>query len=231
MLDQAEAEFLSNEQNQNRYESTYYQANSHLSSEGQPYFKFTKEYITFLSTKYAQLMEYSAIKNFIENMNEVNKKAYYLSIEMVNLLDQKYKGISKNFYDKQEELYVVTKIIRYKRVEGKIDMRAEAHYDRSAFTILWDSSDNKYDKLVVAENVKNKYLGNLVSPKRLHARSNNSTSALIISGAACKFMTSDIKPLLHAVLPFNQDYRYAVVSFLVPYINYQMPEVKIPQNN
>lgn len=222
-LEKAEKEFTND--NIERFEATGYKDNSNLKSEYYPYFKFVKEYLAFLDTKYPHLMEYSDLKIFLEKISIVNEKTQQISAQIINLLEEKYQGISKYFYDKQERLYTVTKIIKSKH-RDTVDMSRKGHYDRSAFTVLWDSNEEKYDSLVVSEDINNPSVDKLTLPTRLYPRSNDHTSGLIISGAACNAIDLPIKPLLHNVLPFNQKCRYSLVSFLVPNITYTMPEIK-----
>lgn len=176
------------------------------------YFQFIHEYYQFLREQ--NIQEISNVYPFLDKMDEIDCMAKRIFGETLEVLDNDYPNIKKLFYGNHQELTVITKIVRYDQAEPD-RWATTAHFDKSGLSLIWGSSDDNNESLLICEDTQNPSLEKLKIPSRNFARQNDASSAILIAGAALQKVGIDMKPTLHGVAPIKNPHRFAVISFLL----------------
>lgn len=173
------------------------------------YFQYIKEHFDFIKEKCPTIVQKSG--DFLNQMALVDRTSKKYFAKIITSLEAQCPGISKVFYGDNEELRVVTKIVRYKKTQ---DWHEKPHFDKSGLTIIWDNDDN-HQSLMLCKDTKNPTKAGLELPVRSFAGSVYATSALLIGGLCLKTLNYDIRPTLHYVGPIKNEYRHSIISFLL----------------
>lgn len=151
---------------------------------------------------------------FYSLMNQVDSASKAIFHEQLQKLEKEKPGIQKLLYGSHTDLTVISKIVRYKKdLEHK--WGTTPHFDKSALSLILDSDDKDNDSLLICEDVESPSIESLHKPHRMYAHKEDATSALLIPGLAFKQEKWDIKPTLHGVAAFDNEYRHAIISFLL----------------
>ena len=130
---------------------------------------------------------------------------------ILDSIEQDYPGIKKLMYGNNQELTVITKIVRYKNTDN---WHEKPHFDKCGLTLIWDNDDD-HKSLMICEDTLHPTKAALRLPKRNYANQNDVTSALLIGGLCFKSQGIDINPTLHYVAPIKNEYRHSLISFLL----------------
>ncbi|MEI6805485.1 MAG: hypothetical protein WCK49_03135 [Myxococcaceae bacterium] len=215
----SETEFLSSEKLKNRYCGTppsYRDPRQDFQKKHRKiYFQFINEHYTLLKNNHPGLFQKNA--EFFEEMMKIDTSARTIYSALFENIDGDCSKIEETLYGKHSNLTIVSKIVRYEQSQ---DWGTSPHFDKSGLSLVWDSSDANYNCFVLDINTAEPSLNQLRKPKRTFIGAQKSTSVILIPGLCLSKVKINIHPTLHAVLPLEQPYRYAVISFvLVPDID------------
>lgn len=193
------------------------------------YFQFIKEHYQFLQSCYpGLLLTHCNALDFLKYMSIIDQisKLYFNLI--IDKIETQYPGTKKLMYGRHNELTVVTKIVKYDKTDT---WGTSPHVDKSGFTLIWDADDDQ-ESLLICENTSNPSISALKRPLRMFSNQRDATSAILIPGACLSKVGINIKPTIHAVAPFMQSSRHAVVSFaLIPDIDTSDIETDFVENS
>jgi hypothetical protein len=177
------------------------------------YFQFIKEHYDLLLKNYLKIFhDDSSLSNFFESLLNVDKMAKRYFEGILDELEKNHPGIKSTMYGKHKELTVVTKIVRYQRID---DWHEKPHFDKSGLTLIWDSDDDNHDSLMVCSNINEPRKEALKLPHRLYGKDKDISSTLLIIGLCSDVVGYDLKPTLHYVGPIKHEYRHSLISFLL----------------
>ena len=211
----SEKEFLLNEIQKKRYcgaPPSYRDPKVHTTKRfNKIYFQYIKEYHDQLK---AEPTLPQVAKNFLDDMNKLDFVSKIQFNKILNQLEHDHAGIKKLLYSNNNDLTVISKIVRYKK-DDAFKWGTTPHFDKSALTLIWDSNDDNNDSLILCDDPNNPSIDKLHKPERIYAHQENASSALLITGSAAQKAGWNLKPTLHGVTAFKKDYRHAVISFLL----------------
>jgi hypothetical protein len=211
-----EKEFLSFDTCKKRYCSappSYRDPRVHASKRfNKIYFQFIKEHYDLLKQNHSDILRNQIANDFFQDMARLDAMAKELLVEIIELLEKSRPGIRDILYGKHKELTVISKIVRYEKIEG---WGTTPHCDKSGISLIWGSDDDNDDSLLVCEDMENPSIEKLQKPLRLFSNKDNVTSTILIPGSACAKVGIDLKPTVHGVAPIHKEYRHAVISFLL----------------
>lgn len=216
MLAQSEKEFVSMPQQKQRYcaaPPSYRDPLLHTKKiNNRIYFQYIKEHFELIKDKYASTLQQSpSLTNFFEHLHAVDAMAKKYFAHALDSFEQSCPGIKQVFYSNNNELTVVTKVVRYKRTEN---WHEKPHFDKCGLTLIWDNDDN-HQSLMLCDNPLQPTKNNLKLPERKYAHLNDATSTLLISGLCLEMLDSKVRPTLHYVGPIQNEYRHSLISFLL----------------
>lgn len=182
------------------------------------YFQFVKEHYQLIQEEYPELLiKYPIIKMFLDSMLKLDEISKTLFLQALDKLEKDLPGIKEKIFGDYEELTVISKIVRYEKSEK---WGTTPHFDKSALTLIWDSSDPDNDCLLVCEDSNNPTMAAFKKPTRLFTNQDGKTSTLLITGLALPEIDINVSPTAHGVAPIKTEIRYAVISFLlVPHLD------------
>ena len=177
------------------------------------YFQFIKEHLHLMEKSHPDLFSYNHdITAFFEGMKAVDTMAKGMFVKIIDSLEVSMPGIKSTLYGKHKELTVISKIVRYKKTD---QWGTTPHCDKSGMTLIWDSDDKSNESLLLCEDVQHPSVTKLKRPCRSYTLREDVTSAILIPGLACTKVGIDLKPTVHGVAPIKNEYRHAVISFLL----------------
>jgi hypothetical protein len=177
------------------------------------YFQFILEHYALIKQEHAEYLTTNPdAQKFLGAMLSVDQIAKDIFSAAIEAIDKKCPGFKQTMYGKHGELTVITKVVRYEKIDG---WGTTPHFDKSALSLVWDSNDDNDDSLLICENRLHPSLEALVKPIRGYSHKKDTTSAILIAGSAFSKVGIDIKPTLHAVAPIQKQYRHAIISFLL----------------
>lgn len=214
-LNKSEKEFLINQEQKKRYcgaPPSYRDPQIHKSKRfNKIYFQYIKEYHDQLKLNY---MLPDSANIFLNNMHKLDSIAKIYFGKVLDQLEDNQLNIKKLLYGNNNELTVISKIVRYKK-DPLFKWGTTPHFDKSALTLIWNSDDDDNESLIVCEEPNSPSIDKLHKPQRIYADQNNASSTILIVGSAAQNTGLNIKPTLHGVTDFKKDYRHAVISFLL----------------
>lgn len=213
-----EKEFLAHEEYKSRYCSappSYRDPKVHTTKRfNKIYFQFIKEYYDLFIAQQTNLegKDTTTVIEFLTDMRTLDSMAKEFFAQIIDELEISKPGIKAILYGKHKELTVISKIVRYEKID---DWGTTPHCDKSAFTLIWGSDDDNDDSLLVCQDMQHPSCSKLEKPQRVFSHQDTITSTILISGSACDKLGVDLTPTVHGVAPIKKEYRHAVISFLL----------------
>lgn len=216
-IDNLEKEYGTNESLKKRYCSappSYRDPRKNLQKRfNKVYFQFMKEhYDMVLNDSKGIFKDKPEAIEFLHGMKKLDDTAKSMFVEIVENIDIEKPGFKKLIYGKFAELTVISKIVRYNKTES---WGTTPHRDKSALTLIWDSNDLNDESLSLCKDLYNPSLKDLELPKRQYSGKDHCTSTILIPGLSLQQAGIGLPGTVHGVLPFTQQFRHAVISFLL----------------
>lgn len=179
------------------------------------YFQYINEYWQLIKEKYQfEIESKPEVLKFFDGMQQIDTMSKKMYSIILDEFEKNSPGIKKLFYGNHGELTVITKIVRYEKAEPD-RWGTTAHYDKSGFTLIWDSNDDNDDSLLICDDLINPSLDKLIKPVRTFSGKEEVSSTILIVGSALSKLGINIKPTLHGVAPIKKHHRFAIISFLL----------------
>lgn len=176
------------------------------------YFQFIKEHYDFIKANYPEAVQkYPQLIGLFDDLSTVDTVSKKLFTDIVDEMEPQCPGIKKLMYGDNQELTVVTKVVRYKKTD---DWHEKPHFDKCGLTLIWDNDDN-HKSLMVCKDTLHPTRAALKLPERKYADQADATSTLLIGGLCLASQGIDINPTLHYVGPIENEYRHSIISFLL----------------
>jgi len=216
-IDNLEKEYGANEDLKKRYCSappSYRDSRKNLQKRfDKVYFQFMKEhYDMAFGDKKGVFEGKPKAVDFLHGMKKIDDTAKDMFIDIIEKIDVENPGFKKLIYGQHGELTVVSKIVRYNKTES---WGTTPHRDKSALTLIWDSDDLNDESLSLCKDLHNPSLERLEIPQRQFSGKDNCTSTILIPGLSLQQVGIALPGTVHGVLPFTQQFRHAVISFLL----------------
>lgn len=216
-VDTLEQEYLSNEVAKRRYCSappSFRDPKKNLQKRfDKVYFQFIREHYDIAMNNHQDVFEDKPeAVAFLNGMRKLDEHAKERFVTIVDKMDQERPGFKKLIYGDNSDLTVISKIVRYNQTDS---WGTTPHRDKSALTLIWDSTDKNDESLIVCSDIHNPATRDLVLPKREFSQRKDCTSTILIPGLSLQKMGFPLPATVHGVLPFTSAHRYAVISFLL----------------
>jgi hypothetical protein len=177
-------------------------------------FAITKEYIRFLYNQYPsfieQCSEFSNLLNSLQTIEKFSQEIFEDTIQRIDPTDRLYLHLPDG------DLAIIVLLIKYEPSE---EIASRPHFDRSAFTLMLDNSEEyEMESLLIAPYNSDYYATDFSRPARQYTKTNDSSSCLFVPGFTPKYVGFPIEPTPHAVNQIKQT-RYAAIAFvMIPYV-------------
>ncbi len=177
------------------------------------YFQFIREHYDLAMKNHSDIFrEKPEVVAFLNGMKKLDEHAKERFNTIIESIDKEKPGFKALVYGKHNDLTVISKIVRYNQTES---WGTTPHRDKSALTLIWDSTDKNDESLILCPDIHNPATKDLVLPKRQFSQRDDCTSTILIPGLSLQKVVFPLPATVHGVQAFTTPYRHAVISFLL----------------